>query len=258
MKLLFLGTGAAGSKKRSESEIVGALRRCASLLVDDNVLVDVPKQSFDYATKLGVDTSLVTDVFVSHFHTDHYNKEAFLDYARSARQRLNVWCDRRLVPMLGLSDEETELVNVCPVEAMQEFDAADMHVVALPANHASGKALHFIFEKGGKRLFYGLDGGWVSALEWRYLFMNEIHFDAMILDATFMSQDPVNYRGMGEHNNVKTLPLLIEGLREVGCASESTVLIADHIGNKMDNEAETEFLRGLGTIPAYDGLALDI
>ena len=33
---------------------------------------------------------------------------------------------------------------------MDEWDTAGMHVVALPANHASGQALHFVFEKDGK------------------------------------------------------------------------------------------------------------
>ena len=258
MKLLFLGTGAAGSKKKYEHEIEPLRRRCASMLLGENILVDVAKQSFDYATKLGVDTSLVTDVFVSHFHTDHYNKEALLGYVNAAKQRLNVWCDKRLVSLLGLTEEEQERVNLCPIEAMEEFDTAGMHVVALPANHAGGKALHFIFEKEGKRLFYGLDGGWVSVDEWRYLFTNEISFDAMILDATFMSRDPVNYRGMGEHNNVKTLPLLVEGLYEIGSATDQTLMIADHIGHHMHDVETIEYIKGLGLLPAYDGLCLEV
>jgi len=258
MKFLFLGTGAAGSKNRYEHEITGQTRRCASLLMDGRVLVDVAKQSFDYATKLGVDTSAVTDVFVSHMHRDHYNKEAFLGYANAVKGKINIWCSKVSVPSLGLSEEELEKVNVCPIEPMQEFDAAGMHVVALPGNHAGGKALHYIFEKDGKRVFYGLDGGWMNVSEWRYIFKNEIVFDAVILDSTFMSQDPVNYRGMGEHNNVLTLPILVDGFRQVGAATEETRIIADHIGGHMDNETVLSFLRGLGMIPAYDGFEIEI
>lgn len=257
MKLLFLGTGAAGSKRKYEYEIEGNMRRCSSLLLDENVVIDVAKQSFDYATKLGVNTSLITDVFISHTHSDHYNKEAFLNWVNAAKGKINVWCSKKIVSELELSEKELERVNVCPIEDMDEFEAAGMHVVALPANHASGKAQHFIFEKDGKRLFYGLDGGWVSADEWRYLFTNELIFDAMILDATFMSRDPVSYRGMGEHNNVKTLPLLVEGLRGIGAATEGTKLIADHVGSKVDVEVNA-FLEDLGMIPAYDGFVIEI
>ena len=258
MKILFLGTGAAGNKKRHECEIPEGTRRCSSLFLDENVVVDMAIQSFDYATKLGVDTSVVTDVFISHFHRDHYNKEALLSYVNAAKGKINVWCNRVSVSALDLTDEELERVNVCPIDPMQEFDTAGLHVLALPANHAGGKALHFIFEKDGKRLFYGLDGGWVSASEWRHIFTNEIVFDAVILDSTFMSQDPVNYRGMGEHNNVLTLPILVEGFRQVGAATEQTKIIADHIGYKAHDEVVLSFLTGLGMIPAADGQTIEI
>ena len=119
-------------------------------------------------------------------------------------------------------------------------------------------AAPYIFEKDGKRVFYGLDGGWMNVSEWRYIFKNEIVFDAVILDSTFMSQDPVNYRGMGEHNNVLTLPILVDGFRQVGAATEETRIIADHIGGHMDNETVLSFLRGLGMIPAYDGFEIEI
>ncbi len=258
MKILFLGTGAAGNKKRHECEIPEGTRRCASLMIDENVVVDMALQSFDYATKLGVDTSAVTDVFISHFHRDHYNKEALLSYVNAARGKINIWCNKVSVPTLDFTQEELQRVNVCPIEAMQEFDAAGMHVMALPANHAGGKALHYIFEKDGKRIFYGLDGGWMSASEWRYIFKNQVFFDAVILDSTFMSQDPVNYRGMGEHNNVLTLPILVEGFRQVGAATEVTKIIADHINYKAYDEEVLAFLRGLGMIPAYDGFEIEI
>lgn len=258
MKLLFLGTGAAGSKNKYEHEIEPLRRRCASMLLGENILVDVAKQSFDYATKLGVDTSLITDVFLSHLHSDHYNKEAFLSWVNAAKGKINLWCGKRIVPALELSEEELERINICPIEDMDEFDTAGMHVVALPANHAGVHALHYVFEKDGKRLFYGLDGAWFTPREWRYLFTNEITFDAMILDATFMSRDPVNYRGMGEHNNVKTLPLLVEGLYEIGSATDQTLMIADHIGHHMHDVETIEYIKDLGLLPAYDGLVLEI
>ena len=43
MKILFLGTGAAGSKNRYEHEMDGNKRRCSSLLIDESVVVDMAK-----------------------------------------------------------------------------------------------------------------------------------------------------------------------------------------------------------------------
>lgn len=258
MKLLFLGTGAAGSKKKYEHEIEDIRRRCASMLIDEHVVVDTPKQSFDYATKLGVDTSLITDVFLSHLHSDHYNKEAFLSWVNAAKGKINLWCGKRIVPALELSEEELERINICPIEDMDELDTAGMHVVALPANHAGVHALHYVFEKDGKRLYYGLDGAWFTPLEWRYLHGCGLAFDAMILDATNTSHDPIKYGNYGEHNNYLLLPVVLQTLWGSGVAGENTMLIADHIGSHMNNVEAIDFVKGLGMIPAYDGLLLEI
>ena len=258
MKLLFLGTGAAGSKNKYEYEIEDIRRRCASMLIDEHVLVDTPKQSFDYATKLGVDTSLITDVFLSHLHSDHYNKEAFLSWVNAAKGKINLWCGKRIVPALELSEEELERINICPIEDMDEFDTAGMHVVALPANHAGVHALHYVFEKDGKRLYYGLDGAWFTPREWRYLHGSGLAFDAMILDATNTSHDPIKYGNYGEHNNYLLLPIVVQTLRGSGVAGENTKLIADHIGSHMKNVEAIDFVKSLGMIPAYDGLVLEV
>ena len=258
MKLLFLGTGTAGSKRKYEYEIEEHRRRCSSLLLCENVLVDTPKQSFDYATKLGVDTSLITDVFLSHLHSDHYNKEAFLNWVNAAKGKINLWCGKRIVQGLGLSEEELEKVNICPLEDMDEFDAAGMHVVALPANHAGGHALHFVFERDGKRLFYGLDGAWFTPLEWRYIHGSGLAFDAMIIDSTNLSHDPIKYGNYGEHNNYLLLPVVVQTLRGSGVAGESTKLIAGHIGPHMNDVEAIEYIKSLGMIPAFDGLLLEI
>lgn len=124
MKLTFLGTGAAGSKLRSEAEIEPHHRRCASVLIDDNVVVDMALQSFDYATKLGAKTDCVTDVFLSHTHRDHYMKEALLGYVSVAKCKINVWCHESIVSTLKLTEEELKQVNVCPVAPLDSWEAA--------------------------------------------------------------------------------------------------------------------------------------
>ena len=59
MKLCFLGTGTAGSKLMPEGTVPEGKRRCCSMWIDGDVVVDLSMQSFDFATKLGLDTSRV-------------------------------------------------------------------------------------------------------------------------------------------------------------------------------------------------------
>ncbi len=260
MKLIFLGTGAAGSMNTPESEMQEGKRRCTSLLIDDNVVVDVALQSFDYATKLGAKTNRITDIFLSHTHEDHYKKEALLAYAAAADTKINFWCHKGAVPQLQLTEEEAELIHVCPVEIMEKWETAGMTVTALPANHLveanyEEQPLHFIFEKDGKTLFYGCDGGWFQARTWEYMRKNAV-FDAMILEAT-VGECPGNFR-IGTHNTFPMLRLLLAALAENNMLKENVTLISSHM-SKLGYDGNADRVREeMGIIVAYDGMTIEI
>lgn len=260
MKLLFLGTGAAGSLKIPEAEMPEDKRRCSSMLMDENVVVDIGLQSFDYATKLGVNTENVTDIFISHSHADHYRKQVLLSYANAAKNKINLWCHKGAVPQLKLTEEEMQLVNVCPVEIMQKWETAGMTVTAMPANHLIAEnydeqPLHYIFEKNGKSLFYGLDGGWFQARTWEYM-RKEAKFDGMVLEAT-VGECPGNFR-IGTHNTFPMLRLLLAAFDENNMLKENCTFVASHIGGiGIDENADAAFAE-MGLIPAYDGFSIEI
>lgn len=260
MKLLFLGTGAAASKNTPEREMVEGNRRCTSMLIDEHVVIDLALQSFDYATKLGVKTEDITDIFLSHTHSDHYKKEALFGYVHVANKKINLWCHKGAVAQLHLTEEEEKLINVCPVEIMQKWEIAGMTVTALPANHLIAEnyeeqPLHYIFEKGGKTLFYGLDGGWFQSRAWEYM-RKEPVFDAMILEAT-VGECPGNFR-IGTHNTFPMLRLLMAAFEENKMLKDNCTFIASHIGGVGFDENTDATFAQMGMIPAYDGFEIEI
>lgn len=266
MKLLFLGTGAAGSAKRSETEIVPGMRRCASMMIDQNVLVDVANQSFDYAVKLGADPSAVTDIFLSHSHIDHVSHVALMQYASAAKSKIRFWCHRHALENLNFTDDEKQMIDIRPVEICDTWETAGMTVTALPANHLVGelttaeKPLHYIFEKNGKKLYYGCDGGWYTAIEWEYFLRNKVIFDAVILDAT-VGEDAGNFR-IATHNNLAMLELLTLALRQNGMLTENATLIANHLGDSLystrDHEKQSAIFAKLGMVMTDDGKVIEI
>lgn len=258
MKLCFLGTGTAGSKLMPEGTVPQGKRRCCSMWIDGDVVVDLSMQSFDYATKLGMDTSAITDIFLSHTHRDHYCKETLLAYAAAAKQKVRFWYHADSAARIGLNEEEAAMLELHPVEVGDSIETAGMRVVALRANHLTpggGQPLHFIFERNGQRLFYGCDGGWFCADTWEYMRKNG-NLDIMILEAT-VGDEPGNFR-IGTHNTVPMLRLLLAAIAENAILREGGTLIADHIGGTIHSEKMLPLLEELGMIEAYDGLTIEI
>ena len=260
MKLTFLGTGAAICIRTPNSEIKEGQLRCSSVLMDENILVDVPFQAFDYAVELGIDVSKVTDVFLTHSHDDHFQKGTLAAFAKKAKAKLNFWCHKGAIENLELSAEDAAAVNIYPIEIMDKWETGGVKVTALPANHitrGSEQPLHYVFEKDGKSVFYGCDGGWFMARTWEY--MRKLKLDAVVLDAT-VGDDAGNFR-IGTHNSIPMLKIINAALLHNGIMDENGKRIASHIAPSVYKMTRAEIesaLSVLGMIAAYDGFEIEI
>ena len=260
MKLRFLGTGAAGCINTPENEIKEGQRRCSSMLIDDNILVDVPLQAFDYAEKLGIDTSKITDVLLTHSHGDHFQKSVLLKFADNSNEKINFWCHKKAVENLNLSESDKEKIFLHTLDDMEKSDISNAHITVLPANHMTKgdeQPLHYIVEKNGKSIMYGCDGGWFMARTWEY--MRTIKLDAIVLDTT-VGEDAGNFR-IGTHNSFPMLRIINEALLQNGIMDENGVRIGSHIApsvHQLDHKGTADALSEIGMLTAYDGFETEI
>lgn len=262
MKLTFLGTGAAGwsSATACKADERGIDRRCTSLLVDDDILIDpngfVPEALETY----GIDKRKIRFVFVSHSHGDHYNADTLLHIASDHeitvfgddgwKQKLPESANIRFIPVFCNEQKNTPFGDVTAVQST--------HVV----EDTNEQCIHLIIRKDGRTLFYGPDGGWFTGGAWYT--MEHFCFDAVILDATF-SDDPSRERFNSHHiwfyhNSVTMTGLIRRAMIDKKMAGYKTPFFADHLsGGSFPTQEDARIAFGpQGLIPAYDGMTAEI
>ena len=260
MKILFLGTGAADWPKKEEKDMKAGERRFSSMLIDGRILLDAAPQSFAFAKRLGTDLSEITDCFITHTHSDHYDKEALLAFARECGG-LRLHLHRLAAERLGLSDAEKALFDIRPMGIFDDARAGSYTVTACSANHlvenSPEQPLHFIFEgEEGKHYLLGGDGGLFTARTWEY--MRTLQFDGILFDATVGDSDD-DFR-LGTHNSIPMLRLATAAMRRGKMLREGATLIATHLAMTLHAPTEeTERLfSALGITVAYDGMEIEL
>lgn len=173
MKIFFLGTGAADWVLKDSNE--GEFRKFSSVLIDDNLLIDPGPQVFEAMEAYGKDCGNIKYIINTHKHKDHYNEET----------------------LTALLNKGAKFIDF---KVGDEKSLGEYTVSAYTANHGtSTEAVHFIIEKEGKKLFYGLDSAWLLYDEVKAI--KEKHIDLAVLDGTIGNQEG-DYR-IFEHNNLR-------------------------------------------------------
>lgn len=225
MKLRFLGTGAAdwtlADLKNPE------YRFFSSALIDEVLLIDPGPHIFLSAEKYEIDLSKVKYVLNTHSHSDHFCKQSL---------------DKLLL-------NGAEFVKFT---ANETKSFAGYTVSAYKANHATCEdSVHFIVEKDGKRIFYGLDSCWLMYDE--ICAIKEKGVDLAVLDAT-IGNVKGDYR-IFEHNNLEMIRIMKDSLEEfVKRFVISHMAYTLHEGHAQLSKE----MRGCGIDTAFDNYEIEI
>lgn len=262
MKLVFLGTGAAGWSRENAhlGDFRGLNRRTTSMLVDNCILIDPNSDVPEALSTFGLDPEKITTVLISHSHDDHYDAKT-LSYLASTH-KIDVYGDDGYRGKLP--HEPNMTFHPLPLYSRLElpFGAITPVLSTHWVEDTTENCLHYILERNGQTLFYGNDGGWFGAQTWAQI--RRHRYDAIVLEATF-GDDPMKlpFKSYGVrffHNTPEMLKIILAALHDTHAADEHTVIVADHLSPFYypDIEECHRVFDPMGMIPAYDGMILDI
>lgn len=249
-ELLFLGTGAADWNIKDRS---GFFRRNSAALLNGEILIDCGPHIRDYVEAEPHVPDGVTDVLITHDHSDHFHPETLLQLAE--KRKLRVACDGEARMRLGAQKNIT-FISVMPFEP---FRLGRYKVTPVLANHdvvqrGNRQACHYIIRTPNRKtVFYGLDGAWFLRPSWAE--MQAHKFDVMVLDCTV--GDKEDWR-MFEHNTIPMLRQMTHEIREKEMLTKNGVLIASHFARTLhgSHEETAKLLRPLHMQAAYDGMRI--
>ncbi len=248
----FLGTCARDFEALEKADCRGRFdkdaRRSSCLLIGDSLLVDCGTHVLDSLAIAGADISKITDIFVTHFHDDHFNPEHAERIAEGKTSPVRLWCrfDAEVPPLRGV-----EVMRMHEGVKYPVFPT--LNAISVYANHdETSFPNHFLFEVNGKKLFYGTDGAWMT--ERACVCLRGADVDVFITDAT-CGDYAGDSRATG-HNSIPMIRLLLPSLRANGIISDKTRVMLTHIAPSLHkpHDETVKLLRPEGLIVAYDGM----
>ncbi|MBE6884742.1 MAG: hypothetical protein E7487_09075 [Ruminococcaceae bacterium] len=255
-KLLFLGTCACDFSPKLRTEFAEKFddnaRRASMMLMNEHFLIDCGPHCLDSMRIAGIDCSAITDIFVTHLHSDHFDPENIETIALAKTDPLRVW----------VSDEaEVPGIRNIQVIRMEKFVSYDIgcgfSVTGVAANHnRDAFPQHLLFEKQGEKFLYGCDGAWLMNETMEFLLNAKLQL--LVLDGT--CGDYVGDVRMSDHNSIPMIRLMLPSLKNCGVIDDKTEIYISHLAPSLHKpHAETvEIMKEMNVKVACDGLWLSV
>lgn len=280
MKITMLGTGAIGyplafcdCQNCHEARIHGgkSLRKRASILINDDLLIDLGPDSQTAMMMYNKDMSKVKYLLQTHIHTDHYDQGllcARIPYmGMKNHPKLEIFAHPECIKVMSnrvseyekadlISEDGSKILNVHSnnFNHGETFEFGNYKVKAIDSSHdiKNGSLLYLICENN-KNVFYATDTPILmgSALEE----LKGTKLDLIIMDHTFGDVD-YSY----SHLNEKLFIEQIKILESIGCIDKNTIIYATHIshdGMPYHEKAEKKAVKN-GYHIAFDGLEINL
>jgi phosphoribosyl 1,2-cyclic phosphodiesterase len=270
MRITFLGTsGSEGfpaafctCERCTEARRLGGknVRRRSSVLINDDLLVDLGPDVPASLQVLGLSLTAVRDVVITHAHDDHFIpvtlKYRLPRYGAGDLATLRLHGSaptlERLDTLPGTLDKMR--LEACQAAPGQWTRAGRYRVLPLPARHAPElQPLIYVLFEGERGILYATDTGDFPDAAWAGL--ESVRLAAAILNCTFWEDT-----GDPDHLSVPRAIAHVQRLRASGILGPDAPVYVTHISHRSqpDHDTLTGRLAPEGIAPAYDGLEFSV
>lgn len=279
MKLTFLGTAAAEGipavwcncptctqAKRSGGKDV---RTRSQILVDDDLLIDFPMDTYMHMLQNRLDLSRVHTVLITHAHMDHcYPGEFVLHGAPYAHglsaPKVTVFGNETVAARFAretASELSASIAPSVPFVTVHPFDrftvSGGYTVTALPAVHTKGEqCLIYAVQKGDKTILQCNDSGILPEETYAQMAKCGLRFDLVAFDCTYghTQHGPGRHMGSLDAENVRGQ------LQKHGLVHAGTAWVLTHFSHNgaLPHEEMQRIEQPLGFTVAYDGLEIEV
>ena len=287
MHLTFLGTGAATSAPLAfcrcpactAARRLGGknIRRRSSLLINDDLLIDLGPDAVQATLALGKDLTAVRIILFTHAHSDHFDPghlaTRWSEYACEAPTPITVCCSETGLRIIsdyidreenGLRLDTPEGLSLLRAEARacaanETFSCGNYTITALYSRHDPSKDSRlYIVDDGSSRVLYATDTPPVEEDFYDALRAAGAPLDCAIVDHTYGPGMPDAPRT--DHMTAHDVARLTAELRGFGLLRPNGQVWATHISHECTpvHDELDAFAQANGYCIAWDGLELDI
>ena len=274
MKIRYLGTAAAegwpalfcSCSLCQDARKKGQLRTRTQSLVDGELLVDFPPDSYMHALTNGINFGEIKTLLVTHSHMDHWFPTDFVHrhelFAHDTKDVLHIYGNEAVhqsfINALSLdrfkSHPVGDVIHFHVVHGGDRFRAGEWEVTAVPADHDKREeCLVYILKKNGKTLFYGHDTG-LNLSDEAWALLRQERFDLISLDATMGASSMGGY-----HMGLDEAERFARKLEKLGAVDAKTVKVINHFSHngKMTNEQMLLWAKEKGFLATQDGMEIE-
>lgn len=279
MKVTFLGTAAAEGVPAvfcncdtcKKAKLLGGknIRTRSQILVNDDLLIDFPMDSYFHMITNKLDFSNIQNIFITHSHMDHCYPMEFRTHGEPyaynmTKPTLNIHSNSTVLSTIKQSLKDVirptarETLNFIELKPYINIQIDNYTITPIPAMHTIGENcfIYLIKDINDTTYLQYNDSGILPASVYDYFKNNNIKFDCISFDCTYGYFKKGPGRHMGLLDNLDE----IERFKKIDAIKENTKFIITHFshnGGLLHDEMQAKANEHNITV-AYDGLQIEI